>query len=286
MGEVRISVVIPVYNRPKMVKRAVRSVLKQTRPPEELIIVDDGSTDATPETLTALWQEAPDLIRVERHEENRGVSAARNTGIRRGTSGWIALLDSDDTWKPEKLERQERYHRAHPELLISQCNEIWIRDGERVNKRDIHRKREGRYFTDSLKRCLVTPSAVMIHRRIFRHIGYFDTDLPVCEDYDLWLRVLVRYPIGLLDEPLVIRYAGHPDQLSAKHWGMDRWRVAAMEKHLEEDLPEDWKLALYQELIAKLQVLYQGAAKRDKSSAEIYRKKIDRYSQGLKEVTA
>jgi len=272
-----ISAVIPVYNRPRFVRRAVESVFRQTAPPAELIVVDDGSTDDTPGTLEALRKTADGSFRIITHRENQGVSAARNTGIRTAGTDWIALLDSDDTWHPEKLARQMAYHRDHPDLKISQCNEQWIRDGKPVNKRKIHRKTGGRIFVESLKRCLVSPSAVLMHRSLFEDIGYFDESLPACEDYDLWLRVLTRYPIGLLDEPLVTRYGGHPDQLSARYWGMDRWRVQAMEKHVDRPLPPDWKAALYRELVAKLEILCQGAEKRDKPEAVRYREKLHTY---------
>lgn len=272
-----ISAVIPVYNRPEFIRRSVESVFRQTTPPTELIVVDDGSTDETPDALAALRKTAGGSFRIITHRENRGVSAARNTGIRAAEAEWIALLDSDDVWHPEKLARQMAYHRDHPALRISQCNEQWIRHGKRVNKRNIHRKIGGRIFVESLKRCLVSPSAVVMHRTLFDEIGYFDESLPACEDYDLWLRVLVRYPIGLLDEPMVTRYGGHPDQLSARYWGMDRWRVQAMEKHVDRALPAGWKTALYRELVAKLEILYQGAAKRDKPEAERYREKLRKY---------
>ena len=278
-----ISVVIPVYNRPQKVQRAIESVRNQTSLPNEILITDDGSTDETPKILSKYAQKYPDLIRIVTHDQNRGVSAARNTAIQAASGDWIALLDSDDEWLPEKLERQRAYHAEHQKLRVSQCNEIWIRNGERVNKRDIHRKKGGRIFTESLKLCLVSPSAAVIHKTVFEEIGFFDESLPACEDYDFWLRVLVRYSIGLLDENLLKRYGGHDDQLSAKYWGMDRWRVQAMEKHLEAELPPDWKKALYEELIAKLEVLHQGAEKRDKPEAEKYRRKIERYESRLAE---
>ena len=282
----RFSVIIPVYNRPEMLQRAVRSVEAQTHPPKEMIIVNDGSTDATGEVIDELTHAVDVPVQAMEFPQNRGVSAARNVGVRRANSDWIALLDSDDEWMTEKLERQAEFHRAHPDLKVSQCNENWIRNGRRVNKRDIHKKVGGRIFTESLKLCLVSPSASIIHRALFDEIGWFDESLPACEDYDFWLRVLVRYPIGLLDEPLLTRYGGHEDQLSSKYWGMDRWRVQAMEKHLDEDVPQDWKIALYEELVAKLEVLHQGADKRQKPEAHEYARKIREYSERLRKLRA
>jgi len=277
----RFSVIIPVYNRPEMVRRAINSVISQTFSASEIIVINDGSKDVTGEVVRKLSDTVEIPLHIIEHQKNRGVSAARNSGIKAAENEWIALLDSDDEWKPEKLARQQEFHQQHPDLKISQCNEIWVRNGNRVKKRDIHRKIGGRIFKESLKLCLVSPSATVIHQSVFEDIGYFDESLPACEDYDFWLRALVKYPIGLLDEPLLIRYGGHSDQLSAKYWGMDRWRVKAMEKHLNENLPQDWKIALYEELIAKLEVLHQGAEKRDKPEAEVYQEKIRRYSEEL-----
>jgi len=278
-------VVIPVYNRPEKVRRAIDSVLNQTTSPKEILITNDGSTDKTVEVLEEYARNFPALIRCVEHRQNQGVSASRNTAIKQASGDWIALLDSDDEWLTEKLTQQCNYHNQHPNLLLSQCNEIWIRNGNRVNKRDIHRKRGGCIFKASLKLCLVSPSAAIIHRSVFDEIGYFDETMPACEDYDFWLRALVKYPIGFLDKNLVKRYGGHDDQLSAKYWGMDRWRVRAIEKHRHTDIPEDWKIALYEELINKLEVLYQGAAKRDKPEAKKYRQKIERYRDKLRNLS-
>ena len=278
----RICVIIPVYNRPDKIRRAVGSVFAQTYSPAEIIVVDDHSTDSTPAVLSELSAQYLHEMVVLRHSENKGVAAARNTGITAASADWIAFLDSDDEWMPEKLERQVRFHREHPELKISQCDELWIRDGEHMTKRRIHRKEGGQIFRESLKLCLVSPSAVLMHRTLFDEIGDFDESFPACEDYDLWLRILTEYPIGYLDEPLLTRYGGHDDQLSSRYWGMDRWRVRAMEKHLKTAIPHEWKVALYRELIEKLRILYQGAKKREKPEAGEYRMKISRYKHELR----
>ena len=276
-----ISVIIPVRNRPRMLSRAIASAVTQTLHPEMVVAVDDGSTDETPEVIREFGTEYPDLVTGIFLPEHRGVSAARNAGIKASQTEWIALLDSDDEWLPDKLAHQQEFHRKHPEYKVFQCDEYWVRNGKQVNKRDIHRKKGGHIFKESLSLCLVSPSAVMIHRSIFEEIGYFDESMPVCEDYDFWLRVLVKHPIGLLKEKLLTRYGGHADQLSSQYWGMDRWRVQSMEKHLNADIPLEWKTALYSELVKKLEVLYQGAARRKKPEAAVYQAKIKRYQKKL-----
>lgn len=277
-----ISVILPVYNRPGFIKRSVNSVLNQSYKNFELIIVDDGSDDGTPDVLAKLAAGSDaDIISLQ-FEENCGVSAARNAGIRAASGEWIALLDSDDEWDADKLEKQMKFHQQHKGLVISQCNERWIRNGKQVNKRKIHRKKSGRIFQESLKLCLISPSAVFFHKNLVKNIGFFDESFPVCEDYDYWLRVLRNYPVGLLDEALLTRYGGHDDQLSSRYWGMDRWRVKAMEKHLDPyKMPVHDLVALYKELISKLNVLYQGALKRKKPAAQEYAKKLAQYKKAL-----
>ena len=174
------------------------------------MVVDDGGTDGTWEVLSA-WRE----IRVLRHPHRRGVSAARNTGINAARGQWLAFLDSDDLWLPDKLARQIAYLTSPAGVCcLCQTDETWVRRGVRVNKPLSHRKVAGRIFLPSLARCMISPSAVMLHRRLFQDHGGFDETLPAAEDYDLWLRLTWRYEVGLVDEPLVIKRGGHPDQLS------------------------------------------------------------------------
>ncbi len=249
-----VSVIIPVYNRKHPVLRAIASVMGQTRTPEEIIVVDDGSTDGTADTI----RETFPGIRLIR-QENRGVSAARNAGIRFAKGNWLAFLDSDDEWKPEKLQKHIEFIRSHPTLRISQTDEIWIRNGRFVNPMKKHAKQSGRFFQKALTRCLVSPSAVMIRRDLFNDVGLFDETLPACEDYDLWLRVLIREPIGLIREKLVVKYGGHPDQLSRRFIAMDRFRVRAILKVLHNPAisPDDSGFAIA-ELAKKCLILEQG----------------------------
>jgi glycosyltransferase involved in cell wall biosynthesis len=262
-----VSVVIPTFNRSELVRAAVASVLGQRGPAPEVIVVDDGSSDGTAAALV----EFGDRIHYVA-QPTRGVSAARNHGacLARGT--WLAFLDSDDLWRPNKLERQLAYHAAHPSLRASQTGEIWIRDGVRVNSCAHHRKPDGDIFPASVARCVVSPSAVMLRRDLFAALGGFDEALPVCEDYDLWLRLGRREPVGLLDEPLVIKRGGHPDQLSRRHWGMDRFRVAALVKLLTADeLPQRQRAVAVAALRQKCAVLAGGARRRGRGEeAERY----------------
>ncbi len=257
----KFSVIIPSYDRAATLERAIRSVLAQSLAPQEVIVVDDASNDGT----SAILNQYASDIKIITNPENSGVSFSRNAGIEVAGSEWIAFLDSDDEWHPEKLEKQMHFHEHHPELFISQCEEIWIRNGVRVNPMDKHAKQSGWIFEACLPLCIVSPSATIIHRGVFDHVGLFDVNLPACEDYDLWLRIAPHYEIGLLSEQLVTRYGGHADQLSRKYWGMDRFRITSMEKHLESKLKPSWKNALLKELEFKCGVVAQGARKRNNS---------------------
>ncbi len=252
-----VSVIIPTFNRRERVLKAIASVVSQTRQPDEIIVVDDGSTDGS---SAAIRNNFPTVTVIR--QENSGVSSARNAGIRAATGEWLAFLDSDDEWKPEKLEKHMAYALSHPKYRVSQTDEVWIRNGRFVNPMKKHGKKAGRFFRDALKLCLVSPSAVMIHQNVFRDIGYFDQTLPACEDYDLWLRILAREQIGFLAEKLVVKHGGHPDQLSRNFIAMDRFRVRAMLKILRfpELVIEDRKDTVA-ELAEKCHILEQGYAK-------------------------
>ncbi len=224
-----VSVVIPTFQRAAVLPRALESVRSQTRPAGEVIVVDDGSTDGTADLVRRQFPEVRCLRR-----PNGGVSAARNLGIEAAVGEWIALLDSDDAWRPEKLARQLAALAAAPDHLVCHTDEIWIRDGRRVNRGARHAKTGGRIFRDCLPLCAISPSSALIHRSVLAEVGVFDEEMPACEDYDLWLRITARYPVLLVDEPLVEKHGGHADQLSRSIPGLDRYRIRALVKILEQ----------------------------------------------------
>ncbi len=259
---VSISVIIPSYNRAPLLARALRSVYQQTRPAAEVIIIDDGSTD---DTRMMISRHFPGVRYY--HQDNRGVSAARNHGIHQATGQWLAFLDSDDTWLPEKLARQAAVIESHADCQLVHSDEIWIRHSRRVNPMKKHRKSGGNIFSHCLPRCVISPSAVAIRATLLKEAGLFDESLPACEDYDLWLRICHRYAVHYLDEPLIIKYGGHEDQLSRRHWGMDRFRIRALEKLLLlPSLSRAQRQAALAMLAKKTQIYLQGAEKRNKSS--------------------
>ena len=242
-----------------MVGEAVASVLSQKFADFELIVVDDGSTDGTARELAGFGSTVRFIS-----TPKRGVSAARNTGVTASGGRYLAFLDSDDLWKAGKLIRQTAFMEEHPQVQICQTEEIWVRNGVRVNPKLVHRKPSGDVFLRSLDLCLVSPSAVMMTRDLFERVGGFDESFPVCEDYDLWLRVSVQEPIPLIPVPLVIKRGGHADQLSRSMWGMDRYRVLALQKLLRGGLVDSRRAAVLSVLRRKVTVLSNGARKRGK----------------------
>ncbi len=264
-----VSVIIPTYNRGWILHEAIDSVLAQDFIDFELIVVDDGSTDNTVKILNSYKK---DIIVL--HQNNQGVSAARNRGIMESSGSLIAFLDSDDLWLPKKLSRQVDYLNLNPDAMICQTEEIWVRNGVRVNPKKRHKKLSGMIFERSLALCLVSPSAVMIKRRLFGEIGGFDETLPACEDYDLWLRISCRYPVFLIDTPLIIKRGGHSDQLSTSS-GLDKFRIKAIKKIIESNLlsKTQYKAAV-KTLKEKCTIYASGCRKRGRKEEALYYTKL------------
>ena len=262
-----VSVVVPTFNRAGQLGEALDSVLAQTYPHWELIVVDDGSRDETPRLLAGY---GPRIRTIP--QENRGVSAARNRGIRAAQGDFVALLDSDDYWLPAKLADQVAFFQRHPALMLCQTEEIWVRNGRRVNPKTRHRKFGGMIFEKTLPLCLISPSAVMLRRALLQEVGLFDETLPACEDYDLWLRITWKYPVGLIETPLIVKRGGHADQLSAMP-ELDKYRIRALVKILEQGcLSPSQEAAARVMLAEKCRVYAAGCRKRGRlAEAEDYR---------------
>ena len=254
----QISIVIPTYNRSAIICRAIDSVLRQTRPADEIIVVDDRSTDNTLDLLKAKYSKQITIIE---SAENSGVSAARNIGIKHSNGDWIALLDSDDEWLDTKLAAQQHALQQNPHPLCH-TEEIWIRNGKRVNQMKKHAKQGGDIFENCLPLCAISPSSVLIHKELLDNIGGFDESLPACEDYDLWLRICAEHSVLFVDTPQLLKYGGHADQLSRQYWGMDRFRLTALQKIIKSDRlnPQQRQMAISC-LVKKTLILQAGALK-------------------------
>jgi glycosyltransferase involved in cell wall biosynthesis len=256
-----IDVIIPTYNRQEKLTRAIDSVLMQKNASFNVYVIDDGSTDKTREMIRERY---PDQVRYF-HQPNTGPAAARNVGIMNSTAPWLAFLDSDDEWLPKKLETQMHYFEQNPSIKICQTEEQWIRNGVRVNPMKKHQKVSGWIFKECLSLCLISPSAVMIHRDIFKQVGEFDPAYAVCEDYELWLRITHQFEVGLIEKPLIKKYGGHKDQLSHALPAMDRFRIRALIKIIESGkLSKQNDADAKAELAKKIEIYNLGAEKRGK----------------------
>ena len=171
----------------------------------------------------------------------------------------------------QKLEKQidATYERA--EHLLHFTDEIWIRNGKRINPKFRHQKREGWIYQPSLELCLMAPSTVLLKRELLEQCGLFDEELPVCEDYDLWLRITAHHQVSFLNEALMTRSGGHADQLSRKYWGMDRFRVQSIKKILANvPLRKEDEMATRRVLKKKCEILLNGFRKRGKTEEISY----------------
>lgn len=252
-----ISVVIPSFNRRHTLERALDSVFTQTSAADQVILVDDGSSDASAELVARAYPQV-EILR----QRNLGVSAARNNGIAAAVHDWIALLDSDDSWLPQKIARIRAAHAQHQDYVLYHSDEIWMRRGVRVNPMNKHRKSGGWIFDRCLPLCAISPSASVIKKAVLQELGMFDRSLPACEDYDLWLRLCQRYPVHYLAEPLIVKYGGHEDQLSRRYPVMDRFRVRSLQRLLESGkLSPRQEAATVSMLRHKLDILLKGAHK-------------------------
>ncbi len=257
-----VSVVIPTHNRKNLLRRALFSVFSQSLQPDEIIVIDDGSTDGTEAMVVAEFP-AVEFVR----QGHSGVSSARNLGIKLSQSEWVAFLDSDDEWMPDKLSWQAKMLVLNSESNICHCDEVWLRNGIRVNPKAKHRKRGGSIYQYCLPLCAISPSAVVIHRSIFERVGGFDETLPVCEDYEMWLRICAGHLVEYVDRPLVIKHGGHDDQLSRAYPAMDFYRIAALRKVLNTDaLTVQDRLHTLKALLAKLEIYANGVLKRNRHS--------------------
>lgn len=265
MDDTLVSVILPTYNRAEFLSAALDSLFAQTYQNWECIIIDDGSTDNTVDILKLY--EDPRIFYV--HQENQGVSAARNTGISRCKGDMIALLDSDDEWLPKKLEKQLSYMSKNG-FEICQTDEIWIRNGKRVNQKSKYCKPEGWFFEASLEMCLISPSCTVFTRKAWEDIGPFDVEMPSCEDYDMWLRACLKYPVGLVPEKLTIKHGGRPDQLSNCVPCADLHRIRALVKILQcGKLDLSQQESAMAELAKKVGIYRQGCEKRGKNDEAI-----------------
>lgn len=269
----RVSVIIPTHNRDWCIMRAIESVLGQTFTDLDVWVIDDGGSDGTEEVVRKCAGIASVPVHYVR-TKHRGVSAARNTGVHLSSGNLVALLDSDDEWLPDKLERQTACLDRFPEAALVHGGEIWVRNGIEVQVPDAYSKYGGEVYDRCLPVCMIGPSTAVIRREVLVELGGFDESFPVCEDYDLWLRLTSRWPVALVEGPVTRKHGGHQDQLSTSHHLLDEWRVRALCKIIPTFEPDDpRRLATLAHLRRRGAVLAHGYLKhgREKEQRELVR---------------
>lgn len=225
-----ISVIIPVYNRRQLLPEAVRSVLLQSYGDLELLVLDDGSTDGTPESLEPFLSDP--RLRFFQLEHSGMPGAVRNRGVEWARGEWIAFLDSDDIWLPEKLKMQTEQLESEAKQGIVRPlihgREIWLRGNKVISQKGQRHRRSGDIFSDALVKCIIGPSTVLLRRDLYLSLGGFREDMDIVEDYELWLRICALHEVSYLEEPCIVKRAGSWDQLSGRYGQIEKFRIAAL----------------------------------------------------------
>ena len=269
-----VSVIIPTCDRLSMLRQAVASVQQQTFESWEMIVVDDGSVDGTWQ-----WLAQQPAIRALRNPTPLGPAAARNQGAAVARGHYLSFLDSDDLFKPEKLQRQVDLLEQDPALALCHSNEIWLRNGKELAQQPKHEKRGGWIFEHCLPLCRISPSAAVIRREVFQELAGFDEELEVAEDYELWLRLTCGHAVGFIPEPLIIKRGGHSDQLSMKYGQIEKFRIEALKRVLGRcPLSDEQRAAALETLHQKCEIHARGCDKRGKADeARLYRDLIKQF---------
>lgn len=269
------SIIIPTYNRRPLLQKAIDTVLAQTFGNFELIVVDDGSDDDT-KTLMDCYSD----YRIQYlYQENHGTASARNLGLKYAQGKWIAFLDSDDWWLPEKLERAADFIKQYPDIYIFHTEEVWYRQGKLLKQKEKHKNPDGYVYQSTLPLCCISISTAVVSKHVMDEAGGFDVSFEACEDYDLWLRLTQKYSVKLISEALTEKDGGRPDELSVSVWGLDRFRIKALAKMLDSGvLSEEDHRATLKELSKKCRIFAKGAEKRGRlEEAQTYYAWIEKY---------
>lgn len=228
-----VSVIIPTYNGSRFIVQAVDSVLAQTYQPIELIVVDDGSTDNTASVL------APYRSRIHYvYQSNQGLSTARNRGIRASTGEYVAFLDSDDVWLPDKISQQVKCLAVNLGIgLVHTDVFYWDQvTGSRAQRNNGRMEYVGNCYARLFSANRITVSSVLVRRECLRHVGGFDDQIrrPSTQDYDLWIRLARYYSFAFIHQPLIL-YRLHTTNASQNQLMMREDELYVVEKALGSD---------------------------------------------------
>ena len=261
----KVTVIIPTYNRADFLAEAVDSVLNQTWKDLETLVVDDGSTDRTRELIARYGKRLKYF-----YKKNEGPSSARNVGIREALGTYVAFLDSDDVWEPEKLSIQMDFMRKHPEIKLV-CTDSSVIDSRESREGKLKKDLMGNLFSLLYSNSFIRTSTVLMNKACFQEVGYFDERYQSAEDYDVWLRVARRYPIAYLNRPLV-RYRKHEGNVSHDKITLRRNALSVLEAHYD---PKEISARTYRTRMSNLH-LYFGRAYLRLGDTEMARRSFDR----------
>jgi glycosyltransferase involved in cell wall biosynthesis len=260
-----VSVIIPLYNRYHLVKEAIESVLTQSFQDFELIIADDGSSDGA----ASLVEEYPQ-IRYLQMEHTGFPGLVRNRGAELARGRWLAFLDSDDLFEPDKLSKQIDMLDSCEGQVIHHTRERWLRGSKIISQKQFNHKRSGDVFDEALRKCMIGPSTVVMDREMYTSLGGFREDLEIAEDYEFWLRVTALYPVSYCDDELITKRAGHGSQLSEKYGQIEIFRIRGLEDLVRQNWFTTHATVSHQcralaELSRKCLIYSRGAAKRGRA---------------------
>jgi glycosyltransferase involved in cell wall biosynthesis len=207
-----VTIIIPTFNRAYILPRAIESILNQTMKDWELLIIDDGSTDNTEKLIVTFQEKSKNIIYIKQ-PFNKGVTAARNVALSRARGIYIAFLDSDDVWMPEKLQKQTAILDSKPEVGLVYTGAIFVNDrtGE---KRIKHTTVEGDiHAQEIIDNPIGSPSRVILRKEVFSTVGLFDEQFSNLEDWEMWIRITRKYSVAAINKPL-INYTESDDSMS------------------------------------------------------------------------
>lgn len=275
MLQPKVSVIIPVYNRERMLFQALKSVFAQDYENMEVIVINDGSTDLSRETA----EQFPVKLLEVQHSGFPG--KVRNIGTEHASGKYLAFLDSDDLWMPFKISKQVS-KLEETGFLLCHTLEVWNRSGKIISQKKQKHKREGDLFSDCLKKCIIGPSTVLMDKELFNKTGGFREDLEIAEDYELWLRICDRVEAAYLNEPLITKKAGDWPQLSEKYGKIEYYRIEALKGLVDSAaFTEAHLIEAKSELSRKCAIYALGAEKRSKSDeAVLYNQLAEKYNAG------
>jgi glycosyltransferase involved in cell wall biosynthesis len=282
------SAIIPVYNRKELIRDALESVLSQTFLPHDIIVADDGSDDGTPDLVREYLSEKAGSLSWKLLEgPHCGLAGAvRNRAVAASEGNWVAFLDSDDLWMPEKLALQRDYLESHPDIRLVHTRETWLRGEKIISQKKQRHKREGDVFEDALVKCMIGPSTVALKRELWEESGGFREDLEIAEDYELWLRITAGEPVGYLDRPLITKRAGAWEQLSLKYGQIEKFRLRGLGDLVERGwfrgrgIPPEREALAVGEFARKCHIYALGCEKRGRrDEAALWHRKRDLYGK-------